>query len=550
MQSRPGHKKNAELQIFHAESPLGPWSNHFLNPVMYGDARAGARMAGRLLIHNSRLYRFGQDCSGTYGRNIVAYRIDTLSPTEFDQTRIKFNGRRTEQGPGAWNGVRRHHLDALQLGDGSWLAVMDGDWQESNPLSKPFVRRAIAVGLAWAAAVVVFGLALADRTFGRSHLRSSSTLPLRNTGSWRRGPLSKSQTLLSGLLPAPVQKNITKQVRWVTEGGCSEALTPKFGQSVLTNIGWRPSKGTVLLTLAMIILSTVFLAVSMGAWYYLSLVRETPTATAAVAIDGVYSRLTVMVMSFSLREDTLRSLVEHYARCPSVAQVLVVWNERYPPEEVISTSVPVRIRYEKNSSLNNRFRPDPLIPTRAVLSLDYGVLMRCRDIEAGFAEWRRHPEDIVGYHPRLLSASPAVYRSEWETLAAKKYNAMLTGATFIDADRWFTKYWDEEYAPVREIVDEKSNCEDILMNFIVAANAKNKTGHPPVRFVRPHRRLDISAGSNEGPGVRTLVREDCINEFTKHFGHFPLRVAEIKPTPGASRKGPWCWMPGVSCVYV
>ena len=564
MQSRPGHKKNAELQIFHSETPLGPWSNHFLNPVMYGDPKAGARMAGRLLIHNSRLYRFGQDCSGTYGKNIAAFRIDTLSPTEFDQTRIKFNGRRSEQGPGAWNGVRRHHVDALQLGDGSWLAVMDGDWQESNPLSKPFVRRAIAVGLAWAAAAVVFGLALADRTFGRSHLRGPTSLPLRNAaggvtvpggGTWRGrggggGSNSRNnQTLLSGLLPEPVQKKLNKQVKWMTEGGCSEVLTPRLGQSVLSNIGWKPSRGTVFLTLATVILSTIFLGVSMGAWYYLSLVREIPTADTAVAIDGVYSKLTVMVMSFALREDTLHSLVEHYARCPSVAQVLVVWNDQSPPEIGFSAKVPVRVRYEKDESLNNRFRPDPLISTRAVLSLDYGMLMRCRDVEAGFAEWRKHPEDIVGYHPRLLSSSPAVYRSEWETLAAEKYNAMLTGAAFIDSDRWFKTYWDDKYARAREIVNKKANCEDILMNFIIADNAQNQTGDPPVRFVRPHRRLDISAGRNEGAGVRTLVREDCINEFTRLFGHFPLRVADIKPSLG-SRKGPWCWIPGTGCVYI
>ncbi|KAG7670511.1 hypothetical protein KSW81_003073 [Nannochloris sp. 'desiccata'] len=401
--SRPGHKKNAELQIFHSEAPLGPWTQHYLNPVMSGDPRSGARMAGRLLKHNDRLYRFGQDCSGTYGRNVAAFRIDVLSPTEFDQTRIKFTSRRTKQGIGAWNGVRRHHIDALQLGDGSWLAVMDGDWQESNPLSKPFVRRAVGVGLAWTAGCVVLILALADRRFGRTHLLGSSgNLPLLSTAS-------------------------------IAATGGAGIMDPS-------------------------------LRISMGTWYYLSLVRETPAAPTAIAIDGTFSRFTVVITSFSLRINTLQSVVTHYSRCPSIAQILVVWNgEQVPVEGTITAAVPVNFRVERNPSLNNRFKPDGIanIPTRAVLSLDDDIMLQCADVENAFAEWRRHPEGLVGFHPRLLSANPGGYFDEQETLKAGKYNALFTGAVFMDADKWFGEYWSVSNTKGREVVDSKFSCRSL-----------------------------------------------------------------------------------------
>ncbi|KAL4521104.1 hypothetical protein Ndes2437A_g05046 [Nannochloris sp. 'desiccata'] len=434
--SRPGHKKNAELQIFHSEAPLGPWTQHYLNPVMSGDPRSGARMAGRLLKHNDRLYRFGQDCSGTYGRNVAAFRIDVLSPTEFDQTRIKFTSRRTKQGIGAWNGVRRHHIDALQLGDGSWLAVMDGDWQESNPLSKTVCQKS---------------------------------------------------------------------------------------------------------------------GISMGTWYYLSLVRETPAAPTAIAIDGTFSRFTVVITSFSLRINTLQSVVTHYSRCPSIAQILVVWNgEQVPVEGTITAAVPVNFRVERNPSLNNRFKPDGIanIPTRAVLSLDDDIMLQCADVENAFAEWRRHPEGLVGFHPRLLSANPGGYFDEQETLKAGKYNALFTGAVFMDADKCVAS------SSAASSLSDSNTSNDPATGLLQDSSAFM----PPLRYVRPHRRLDLTTaagiGSNhKGVGARgsggkksqKVIRQECIDEMTQLFGTFPLREVMIEPADGEV-KGALCSMFGLGCI--
>lgn len=115
---------------------------------MRGGPGSGTRMAGRIIQTNgTTLYRFGQVCNGTYGKDILCFRIDTLNQFEFQQTQIEFPV--LNDGRAAWNSVRRHHIDALPLLDGSWLAVMDGDRQASNPLTRPFRRRLIIVLCLW-----------------------------------------------------------------------------------------------------------------------------------------------------------------------------------------------------------------------------------------------------------------------------------------------------------------------------------------------------------------------------------------------------------------
>ena len=59
-----------ELEVWHADSPLGPWKEHALNPVVNGASHLGARSGGRPLVYEGKLYRFGQDCGETYGHKV------------------------------------------------------------------------------------------------------------------------------------------------------------------------------------------------------------------------------------------------------------------------------------------------------------------------------------------------------------------------------------------------------------------------------------------------------------------------------------------------
>lgn len=77
----PGRSPSTELYVFHADTPLGPWSSHPLNPVKL-DIRS-ARPAGRPFMVDGAIYRPSQDCSVRYGGAIVFNRIDRLSETEY-----------------------------------------------------------------------------------------------------------------------------------------------------------------------------------------------------------------------------------------------------------------------------------------------------------------------------------------------------------------------------------------------------------------------------------------------------------------------------------
>lgn len=64
----------------------------------------------------------------------------------------------------------------------------------------------------------------------------------------------------------------------------------------------------------------------------------------------------------------LQAFLGHYSRCPSVGEVVVVWNKGAPPDPLgdlkYSGAVPLRVRVEAANSMNNRFRPDPDIVNR------------------------------------------------------------------------------------------------------------------------------------------------------------------------------------------
>jgi hypothetical protein len=76
----------SQLAIYHAPSPLGPWSPHPRNPVRT-DAR-NVRPAGRIFRYEGAYYRPAQDGTPVYGSATVVNRIDQLDLTTFRETPV------------------------------------------------------------------------------------------------------------------------------------------------------------------------------------------------------------------------------------------------------------------------------------------------------------------------------------------------------------------------------------------------------------------------------------------------------------------------------
>jgi hypothetical protein len=115
---------NDTLRLFSADELLGPWTEHPESPVVRGDAHR-ARPAGRVVVAGGRLIRFAQDSLPVYGRQVRAFEIVELTPVRYQE--LETSTAPIVQGSGVgWNADRMHHVDPLPLGNGQWIACVDG----------------------------------------------------------------------------------------------------------------------------------------------------------------------------------------------------------------------------------------------------------------------------------------------------------------------------------------------------------------------------------------------------------------------------------------
>lgn len=120
------------LRLFHAVDLGGPWSEHPKSPLVAADPRI-ARPAGRVLSTSGRLIRFAQDCRLAYGSSVRALEITRLTTRDYEERELDVTPLLAGSGRG-WNRSGMHHIDPHPLGDGSWIACVDG-W--SNHIRRP-----------------------------------------------------------------------------------------------------------------------------------------------------------------------------------------------------------------------------------------------------------------------------------------------------------------------------------------------------------------------------------------------------------------------------
>ncbi|XP_071732365.1 glucosamine inositolphosphorylceramide transferase 1-like [Rutidosis leptorrhynchoides] len=497
--SRISSKKNGELEIWYSNTPLGPWKQHKKNPVYNTDKKTGARNGGRPFFYNGHVYRPGQDDEETYGKRVRVYKIEVLTTHKYKEVEVDLGFQIPTKGKNAWNGARSHHLDAQQLRSGQWIAVSDGDRTPSGDYSRRFIVGCLLI-IVSGLLVFVIGMLLG---FVRC------IVPL----NWCPHSIKKrSDSFLvwerSSLMSIKLRQYLSQLNRVSSVLRCK--MNPK------TSLGRFAF-------LVILIASIVLMCVGIGYLFGGSGGQE------SYAIDNSYSQFTMVAMTYDARLWNLKWYVQHYSRCPSVREIVVVWNKGTPPDSSeFDSAVPVRIRVEEKNSLNNRFKIDPLIKTRAVLELDDDIMMSCEYIERGFKVWRENPDRLVGFYPRLVNGpGPLEYRGEKHARKFNGYNMILTGAAFMDTRVAFDRYWSEEAKAGRVVVDKVFNCEDVLMNFLYA----NATLGPSVEYVKPAWAIDTSKFSgvaiSENTQTHYRVRSSCLDKFTKMYGGLSNRKVDF-----------------------
>eukprot|EP00887_Chlorella_sp_A99_P000276 scaffold13.g276.t1 len=599
------------------DGPLGPYEPHPASPV----ALEGATSVGRVFLRNKRVYRIGRSCPPPAARGRRRARGGGVAaagcglPTAFqlfiseeaveqDTVELSF-GRRLWRQDAAWDSAGYSHLDVLELAPDSWVAVAAA---ARRPHAPPAIAAQVAgaaralQAAAWAAGAAL-ALALAARVpAGRRALARVQSAAGQAVAGWplplspRKGPVRQTiyvDATGSGSRRSAafaLQRTKCTDSNWPAAAAAAAPPPPPQGWPRRGRpLPWRTlAAGTVaLLTLS-----------GAGATRFLhALLQPFWQPALPIAVGGQFSKFTLMVMSYDQRVGALRHYIRHYSQCPSVGEVLVVWNRGPPPDpESFDARVPVRVRVEPTNSMNNRFRPDPGLHFRGVLSLDDDIMVPCVTVESAFAEWRRDPARMVGFYPRLLvpeapppapsggaggdaaaggapargqgasqGEAPPVYRWEEHSLEKREYNAVLAGAAFVDSRTAFPLYWAPAAEPARRLVDEVFNCDDLLLSFVLAnaTRAEARRGGAGIapaavrrqaaHWLHPLRRVDISrlassVGISHSRDKFKKTADRCLAEFTTLFGgDSPLQRHRMEWRKGA--RAPVCGGAIGDCLY-
>ncbi len=116
-----GRQGNETLRLFYASDLGGPWKEHPQSPIVQKDPNI-ARPGGRPLIIEGVLYRLAQDCYPTYGNQVRALRVTSISSMAYSEEMSEpALVKASSQG---WNAKAMHHVDAHRA-EGRWIAAVD-----------------------------------------------------------------------------------------------------------------------------------------------------------------------------------------------------------------------------------------------------------------------------------------------------------------------------------------------------------------------------------------------------------------------------------------
>ncbi|XP_066500894.1 exostosin-1a [Hoplias malabaricus] len=222
------------------------------------------------------------------------------------------------------------------------------------------------------------------------------------------------------------------------------------------------------------------------------------------------------------------------AKSQYCAQIIVLWNcdkplpvkHRWP-----ATSQPVVVIEGESKVMSSRFLPYRTIVTDAVLSLDEDTVLSTTEVDFAFTVWQSFPERIVGYPARShfwdANKERWGYTSKW----TNDYSMVLTGAAFYHR---YYNYLYTNYLPasLKNMVDQLSNCEDILMNFLVSAVTKM----PPIKVTQKKQYKETMMGqtsraSRWADPDHFAQRQTCMNKFASWFGTMPLVHSQMRLDP-------------------
>lgn len=242
---------------------------------------------------------------------------------------------------------------------------------------------------------------------------------------------------------------------------------------------------------------------------------------------------TAVILTYN-RLDSLFQVIQNVVKAPSLAKVLVVWNNQNtsPPQAAMWPKInkPLKVVQTSENKLSNRFYPYDEIETEAILAIDDDIVMLTADeLEFGFEVWREFPDRIVGYPSRVHTWDNDTGKWKYESEWTNEISMVLTGVAFYHK-LWSYMYTTAMPGNMKAWVDDHMNCEDIAMNFLVT----NMTGKAPIK-VAPRKKFKCPECTNmemlSTDLSHMMERSECVNKFTEIYGYMPLKPVEFRADP-------------------
>jgi Glycosyl transferase family 64 domain len=262
-----------------------------------------------------------------------------------------------------------------------------------------------------------------------------------------------------------------------------------------------------------------------------------PVTSDFASFDGC-----TLVMPICHRLGTVQMLLEHYASVPFKAQIILVHQPCVGSNQSINVpdrikDVPIVLKRMPSNDMNNRYLNFDEIMYDCIINIDDDVMHPLESMHQLVRLWKAHFFDYyVGWTPQgrihVIENNKYAYKNQSWVGRFDGISSMLLPSGSVYHRKFLDAYNSEPNRPARKVVSRVLNCDDVLMNFVIA----NATNRGPVLiddWNSMNRSTTLKALSEDTVRAQwkktdhMKKRAECLSEFSNIYGRMPLRYSTV-----------------------
>jgi len=219
--------------------------------------------------------------------------------------------------------------------------------------------------------------------------------------------------------------------------------------------------------------------------------------------------------------ESLPELMEHYHNFDFLESIYILWNlvDIEIPEAITkfqpsSKSVPIKILKQAHYSRNNKFAPLNEYSKDCIISIDSDWRMPHSVLSFAVKAWQGHFfQHLVGFRPQARTHVPTTVPGKYSYFPLTgPASSLIKTSGVVYHKRYHHYYSHPMMKKAREMVDRENDCEDIVLNAIIAR----------FRFAAPAI-INWKNEGPEGPLEDLEKRSKCIDGVSEVLGGHWLR---------------------------